>query len=86
METKSVENHSIATVLSLYDTISSGAREFSGLISNELEWWFHGPQNSHHMMKMLTGKSSPSDFRFTPRSIDTIDGGSGVLGPRVDPR
>ncbi|KAI3447839.1 hypothetical protein Pfo_004504 [Paulownia fortunei] len=67
------ENSSITTVRSLYKVISSGAGEISGLIVSELEWWFHGPQNCHHMMKMLTGKSSPSEFKFEPRSIDAID-------------
>ncbi|GFP99241.1 wound-induced protein 1 [Phtheirospermum japonicum] len=79
MEMKPTENPSIATVLSLYDAISSRAREISGLISSELEWWFHGPQNCHHMMKMLTGKSSPSDFRFEPRSIDAIEDGRVIV-------
>ncbi|CAA0835876.1 Nuclear transport factor 2 (NTF2) family protein [Striga hermonthica] len=65
-----------ATVRSLYDAVSRGGRRtISGLVSGELEWWFHGPHNCHHMMKMLTGESSPSsDFKFEPRSIVAVDG------------
>ncbi|PIN11698.1 hypothetical protein CDL12_15695 [Handroanthus impetiginosus] len=67
------ENSNITTVRSLYKVISSGDGDISGLIASDLEWWFHGPRNWHHMMKMLTGKSSPSEFKFEPRSMDAID-------------
>ncbi|KAK4432232.1 hypothetical protein Salat_0985300 [Sesamum alatum] len=71
--TKVILADNITTVRRLYQVISSGAGEISGLIAEDLEWWFHGPQNCHHMMKMLTGKSSASDFKFEPRSMDRID-------------
>ncbi|KAG8377093.1 hypothetical protein BUALT_Bualt09G0132500 [Buddleja alternifolia] len=67
------ENPNATTVRNLYEALASGDRKISGLIASDLEWWFHGPQNCHHMMKMLTGKSSSSDFKFEPRSIDAID-------------
>ncbi|KAL0344410.1 UNVERIFIED_CONTAM: hypothetical protein Sradi_4272300 [Sesamum radiatum] len=63
---------SITTVRRLYQVISTGAGEISGLIAEDLEWWFHGPQNCHHMMKMLTAAGT-SDFKFEPRSMDSID-------------
>ncbi|OIT22290.1 PREDICTED: wound-induced protein 1 [Nicotiana attenuata] len=43
-------------------------------IADDLEWWFHGPQNCHYMMKMLTGElSNQNCFKFEPRSVDAID-------------
>ncbi|KAK4418872.1 hypothetical protein Salat_2300000 [Sesamum alatum] len=68
-----VENPNATTVRSLYEALASGNRKISGLIASDLEWWFHGPQNCHHMMKMLTGESAGSDFKFEPRSMDAID-------------
>ncbi|KAI5662998.1 hypothetical protein M9H77_22321 [Catharanthus roseus] len=63
-----------STVNALYKALSTGhTSKVSGLIDNDLEWWFHGPQNCHHMMKILTGKSSPTEFKFEPRSVDAID-------------
>ncbi|KAL8504930.1 hypothetical protein ACS0TY_016214 [Phlomoides rotata] len=73
------ESSNIATVRTLYKVLACGAGEMSNLIATDLEWWFHGPQNCHHMMKMLTGKSSPADFKFEPRSIDAIDGGRVIV-------
>ncbi|EYU41980.1 hypothetical protein ABFS82_10G008000 [Erythranthe guttata] len=74
------ENPNVTTVRSLYTALGSGgSRQISGLIASDLEWWFHGPQNCHHMMKMLTGKSSPADFKFEPRSIDAVDDGECVI-------
>ncbi|PIN19707.1 hypothetical protein CDL12_07611 [Handroanthus impetiginosus] len=77
MEAKNVnatpENPNTTTVRRLYTALARGNRKISGLIASDLEWWFHGPQNCHHMMKMLTGKSSPTDFKFEPRSIEAID-------------
>lgn len=67
------ENPNADIVRSLYEALATGNRKISNLIASDLEWWFHGPQNCHHMMKTLTGKSSPSDFKFEPRSIDAID-------------
>ncbi|KAL2250344.1 wound-induced protein 1 [Sesamum indicum] len=61
------------TVRTLYQALASGNTNISGLIATDLEWWFHGPHNCQHMMKMLTGQSSPSDFKFQPRSMDAID-------------
>ncbi|KAL3531623.1 hypothetical protein ACH5RR_005144 [Cinchona calisaya] len=68
------QNNNKATVDALYKALaSSDTSRVAGSIASDLEWWFHGPQNCHHMMKMLTGKSSPNAFKFEPRSIDAID-------------
>ncbi|KAH6769327.1 hypothetical protein C2S51_014663 [Perilla frutescens var. frutescens] len=71
--TASPENPKVSTVRRLYEALAAGNRRISDLIASDLEWWFHGPQNCHYMMKTLTGKSSPSDFKFEPRSIDGVD-------------
>ncbi|KAL2500414.1 Nuclear transport factor 2 (NTF2) family protein [Forsythia ovata] len=68
------ENQNKAIVNTLYKGLASGdTATVAGLIATDLEWWFHGPQNCHHMMKMLTGKCSTTAFKFEPRSIDAID-------------
>lgn len=68
------QNNNKAIVNALYKALaSSNTGKVAGFIASDLEWWFHGPQNCHHMMKMLTGKSSADAFKFHPRSIDAID-------------
>ncbi|CAI9097202.1 OLC1v1033575C1 [Oldenlandia corymbosa var. corymbosa] len=65
-----------AVVDGLYRAISRGdTGAAAGYLASDLEWWFHGPQNCHHMMKMLTGQASGggASFRFNPRSVDAID-------------
>ncbi|OMO84911.1 Wound-induced protein, Wun1 [Corchorus capsularis] len=42
------------------------------VVASDLEWWFHGPPRCQHMMRMLTGESSHSEFRFEPRSIEVV--------------
>lgn len=74
------ENQNKAMVKTLYEALASGgdARKAAGIIASDVEWWFHGPQECHHMMNMLTGKSSPqaaaaaAGFIFEPRSVDAI--------------
>lgn len=82
------ENPKVTTVRHLYEALASGNRKISN-IAGDLEWWFHGPQNCHYMMKMLTGKSSPSDYRRHRRRVRNsggLGGRSSVLGARVDPK
>ncbi|KAL2509818.1 Nuclear transport factor 2 (NTF2) family protein [Forsythia ovata] len=68
------ENQNKEIVNALYKAVANGdAAMVAGVVASDLEWWFHGPPNCHHMMKMLTGISSPSAFKFEPRSIDAID-------------
>ena len=35
------------------------------LLAPDLEWWFHGPPAHQHMMRLLTGGTSPSLFGST---------------------
>ncbi|XP_057503588.1 wound-induced protein 1-like [Actinidia eriantha] len=70
----SPENLNKAAVNALYKALGSGdAETVVGLLATDLEWWFHGPQNCQHMMRVLTGESDLAEFRFEPRSITTID-------------
>ncbi|CAI9301618.1 unnamed protein product [Lactuca saligna] len=52
---------------------SGDTKLVSGILATDLEWWFHGPQNCHHMMRMLTGEAPHTEFNFEPRSVTTID-------------
>ncbi|KAI3507310.1 hypothetical protein L1887_22253 [Cichorium endivia] len=63
-----------ATVNALYKALTVGDTKIvAGILATDLEWWFHGPQNCHHMMRMLTGEAPHTEFKFEPRSITTID-------------
>ncbi|KAK7339996.1 hypothetical protein VNO77_20687 [Canavalia gladiata] len=43
------------------------------LLASDLEWWFHGPPQCNHMMRMLTGETDhKKGFRFEPRSVAAI--------------
>lgn len=46
------------------------------VLGRELEWWFHGPPECQHMMRMLTGETAhggeAGGFRFEPRSATAI--------------
>ncbi|KAL6967781.1 hypothetical protein U1Q18_033592 [Sarracenia purpurea var. burkii] len=63
-------------VKSLYKALARGNLEMAAklLVSSkaELEWWYHGPPNCQHMMLMLTGKPSHSEFGFKPRTITSV--------------
>ncbi|KAJ0699520.1 putative wound-induced protein Wun1 [Helianthus annuus] len=62
-----------AIVHALYKTLASGdTKHVSGILATDLEWWFHGPLNCHHMMRMLTGEALPTEFKFEPRRITAI--------------
>ncbi|XP_057487552.1 wound-induced protein 1-like [Actinidia eriantha] len=68
------ENQNKAAVKVLYEALGSGDVErVTGLLATDLEWWFHGPQNCQHMMRVLTGESDQNEFMFEPRSITAID-------------
>ena len=43
------------------------------LLASDLEWWFHGPPQCHHMMKVLTGETDHTKgFRFEPKQVTAI--------------
>lgn len=62
----------VSDIRRLYKAVRRGEM-ISGLIGNDLEWWFHGPQECHYMMKKLTGKSSARDMEFEPENIEVVD-------------
>ncbi|KAH7837469.1 hypothetical protein Vadar_014232 [Vaccinium darrowii] len=67
------KTRSRTTVKSLYKALTRGDLDtVAQLLSPELEWWYHGPPNCHHMMLILTGKSNHRDYRFRPRSVTTV--------------
>ncbi|KAI8016283.1 Wound-induced protein 1 [Camellia lanceoleosa] len=69
------ENQNKMAVSMLYKALASGGDtdRVAGLLATDLEWWFHGPQNCQHMMRVLTGESAQAVFKFEPRSISAID-------------
>ncbi|RYR27120.1 hypothetical protein Ahy_B02g061454 isoform A [Arachis hypogaea] len=45
----------------------------SKVLASDLEWWFHGPPECQHMMKVLTGETALNKgFKFEPRSFTSI--------------
>ncbi|KAI3958118.1 hypothetical protein MKW98_020760 [Papaver atlanticum] len=68
------ELHVRKSVEMLYYSLKHGDTEtVAKLLAIDLEWWFHGPPNSQHMMRMLTGESLDLEFKFEPRNITVID-------------
>ncbi|XP_028079984.1 wound-induced protein 1-like [Camellia sinensis] len=76
VETSSLEpeNQNMVAVKALYKALAGGdVDKVTVVLASDLEWWFHGPQNCQHMMRVLTGESDQAEFKFEPRSITTID-------------
>ena len=70
-----VESQNKANVIELYNALANGDTQIvAGLLASDLEWWFHGPPLCQHMMRVLTGESVHTEFKFEPRSITAIDG------------
>ncbi|KAI3805798.1 hypothetical protein L1987_21684 [Smallanthus sonchifolius] len=68
------ESKNEATINALYKSLAAGDTKIvSGVLATDLEWWFHGPQNGHHMMRMLTGEAPHTEFKFEPRCVTTLD-------------
>ncbi|XP_027337620.1 senescence associated gene 20-like [Abrus precatorius] len=64
-----------ATVEALYKALlGQGQMEMvTNMLASDLEWWFHGPPQCHHMMRVLTGEIEHNKgFRFEPRSVTAI--------------
>ncbi|KAL6341169.1 hypothetical protein AAG906_032285 [Vitis piasezkii] len=74
-----LEESSKRVVGALYEALSTRDVEtVHQLLAPDLEWWFHGPPNHQHLMRLLTGSSSSDDpFHFDPVSIVAF--GSTVL-------
>ncbi|KAJ9179627.1 hypothetical protein P3X46_007977 [Hevea brasiliensis] len=65
------QNKSI--VDALYKALAQGHMDtVAKFLASDLEWWFHGPPQRQHMMRVLTGEVSHNDFRFEPRIIEVI--------------
>lgn len=57
----------------LYKALAHGHTEtIARLAAADLEYWYHGPPPCQHMMKILTGESRHTEFKFKPRSIMAI--------------
>ncbi|KAI3882303.1 hypothetical protein MKX03_007944 [Papaver bracteatum] len=56
-----------------YSTKHGDTKRLQTSLTIYLEWWFHGPPNSQHMMRMLTGESLDLEFKFEPRNITIIN-------------
>lgn len=70
-----VEMQNKATVEMLYKALlGQGTMDIvAKLVASDLEWWFHGPPHSQHMMKVLTGETAHNKgFRFEPRRVSAI--------------
>ncbi|KAJ7961134.1 wound-induced protein 1-like [Quillaja saponaria] len=69
-----VEKKNKSTVQALYKALGHGdTKTVAKLLASDLEWWFHGPPQCHHMMRVLTGETTHEKvFRFEPRSITAI--------------
>lgn len=68
-----VENNAIVEILykSLWGKGTMG--NVTKLLASDLEWWFHGPPQCQHMMRILTGETALNNgFRFEPRSLTAI--------------
>lgn len=66
-----------ATVEALYKALLGKVQmgTVAKLVASDLEWWFHGPPECQHMMRMLTGETAHNKaggFRFEPRSATAI--------------
>ncbi|TKY65737.1 Wound-induced protein 1 [Spatholobus suberectus] len=70
-----VEMQNKATVEMLYKALlGQGTMDkVAKLLASDLEWWFHGPPQCHHMMRVLTGETDHNKgFRFEPRRAAAI--------------
>ena len=70
-----LETQNKATVESFYKALlGQGQMDMvAKLLATDLEWWFHGPPQCQHMMRVLTGETAHNKgFRFEPRSITAI--------------
>eukprot|EP01018_Ginkgo_biloba_P000427 Gb_04204 [translate_table: standard] len=60
-------------VWELYTALRCGdAETVQRILAADLEWWFHGPPCCQHMMRLLTGASTYSQFSFNPKSISAV--------------
>ncbi|KAL6200436.1 hypothetical protein ACLB2K_030217 [Fragaria x ananassa] len=66
-------SHHRKIVKTLYKALAHrDTRTTAKLVAPDLEWWFHGPPQCQHMMRMLTGESRQLKFKFRPRSLKAV--------------
>nr|KYP45493.1 hypothetical protein KK1_032967 [Cajanus cajan] len=62
-----------ATVESLYKALLGKGQmdTVANMLASDLEWWFHGPPQCQHMMRVLTGETALNNkgFQFEPRTV-----------------
>lgn len=72
---EAVEHLNRCVVEALYEALACGDTDtVMALLVPDLEWRFHGPPRSQHLMRVLTGEAAHTDFRFSPRGITAVGG------------
>ncbi|KAJ8478777.1 hypothetical protein OPV22_022504 [Ensete ventricosum] len=71
---ESVEDRNKWAVLTLYEALNArDVERVQQLLAPDIEWWFHGPPEHQHMMRMLTGadeeETAAAAFRFQPERV-----------------
>ncbi|CAL9055200.1 unnamed protein product [Musa banksii] len=89
---ESVEDRNKWAVLTLYEALNvRDVERVQQLLAPDIEWWFHGPPEHQHMMRMLTGAdyeetTAATAFQFKPERVAAF--GSTVVaegsGPDAD--
>ncbi|KHN33242.1 Wound-induced protein 1 [Glycine soja] len=74
--------HNKATVEALYKALlGQGQMDTvaTNMLASDLEWWFHGPPQCQHMMRVLTGETTLDNngFRFEPSDCVIAEGWEG---------
>lgn len=88
-----MEDRNKWAVLTLYEALNArDVERVQQLLAPDIEWWFHGPPEHQHMMRMLTGAdyeettAAAAAFQFKPERVAAF--GSTVVaegsGPDAD--
>ncbi|KAG6476929.1 hypothetical protein ZIOFF_066177 [Zingiber officinale] len=83
---ESLEDRNKWRVLALYEALNGrDADRVQQLLAPDIEWWFHGPPEHQHMMRMLTGADddTAAEFRFFPERVAAF--GSTVVAEGTGP-
>ncbi|WOL01893.1 hypothetical protein Cni_G10612 [Canna indica] len=85
---ESLEDRNKWAVLALYEALNArDVERVQQLLAPDIEWWFHGPPEHQHMMRMLTGADAVDEdtaaFRFKPERVAAF--GSTVVAEGTGP-
>ncbi|KAJ7569796.1 hypothetical protein O6H91_01G094500 [Diphasiastrum complanatum] len=70
----------VDTVLGLYEALKAGeVKRVQAVITEDLEWWFHGPPSQRHLMRILIGADPLATFAFVPLRVCAIDNNKVVV-------